>query len=231
MTTRISHVERSDTGSDHTVGEGRTGVTLYINSKPIEFKMVPQCRVCQAHDRDQIEHGLMVGYGYQAIAKGLPEDSELWRSRGGDEEFSLAQVCRLIGDHSRRGHARGDLAVTRAIQEEWAKKSGIDIEAATTSIVTEFGLLNEVMRRAWQNMIETGTPPTLNQGLRAAETMLTYRDIASDVDANVFREGGEAMFRVLRTMFDDDVVQQIFLKMQEDPTIQSAFLALQADNN
>lgn len=215
-----------DSASATKVGQEKI---LYIGEIQVPVRSVGQCITCQCPDRELIERGYMMMRSYRTIAESLPTTSTLWEDdRAPDGVASIELVIRRIGDHFREGHGNADQNVARQVMEAVAQAQGVDIESMGGTIIHEFGVLTEVMRRGFEDFLKDDKPIPIGSTLRAVEMLLRYKETAQGADAATFQRGIDAMVRLMAQYMGQDELAWAYSQMEEDPDIQRAFRAITA---
>lgn len=202
---------------------------LYIGEVQVAVRTVGQCIACDPETREMVERGYMAMRSYRSIAESLDRNCKLWADdRAPDGKASIEMVIRRLGDHFRDGHGNADQNVARAVMEAVARAQGVDIESQIGTIITEFGVLTDVMRQGYEDHLNSGKPISLNTTLRATELLLRYKETAQGADGATFQRGLESMVKIMAKTLGHDELAHVYGMMEANPDIQAAIRSLQS---
>ena len=141
-------------------GAGASVVTYRFGGREYPMKTVARCVVCMSPYRFDIEEHVVAGRTYKRIAEMV---------EGYGEEFAVSS--RNISDHYYNGHMPLELASTRQVIEDRARKVGKRIEDGLEALVDGVTLMEAVVQKTFEGIAKGQIEPGVRDGLRAAKLL------------------------------------------------------------
>lgn len=195
-----------------------------VGGREYPLKTNPNCYVCNSPHRVQIEEGVLKGYSYASVARGLPD-------RTPDEVIQIQP--RHISDHVKNRHLPMDLVVRRAIMEERATQIGKSIEDAETAIIDHIGFARLGLQRVVERMAAGEIKPSMQDGIEFAKILLKLDEIMGDqggVDQQVIFRGFLSYMQAIQGVCTPDQVREIGKRISRDPVIRGLLQKATAEN-
>lgn len=179
-----------------------------VGGRSYPAKIVQQCKTCTSPYRTQIENALLKSYGYAAIARSLPEDSNLNE--------------RNIMDHFRNGHLPIDESVRRVVIEEDARERGLDIEGYESTLANHVTFAKLGVQRVMQKMMSGELEPDLDHGIAFANLLLKVEDKAGEgFDTEALTQGFIIYMDALRSVCSPAQVQAVTDAIASNPVMRA----------
>jgi hypothetical protein len=173
---------------------------------------VPKCKVCSSDRRFDIEHGVMRGDSYAALA----------REYGASTDHEKPISDRNIADHVKAGHFPRDLAVMRALVDQRAEQMGKDLDDWSDTLVDHVTLANVTIQRTFQRLMSGQIEPELADGAKMAEFLLKYEAIiGAPTDQEVWQRSFEVMYSAMAEIMSPE--QMIRFKELAGPKVKAIF--------
>lgn len=183
----------------------------------------PRCIVCTTAEQTRVDINLGLGkaWGLRMIARRIPPGDQVRLSKSG-EVLTEEKVMRRIGEHLRRGHVPMELQAGRVIAEEEAKLAGIDVDECEGTFVSYFSVLSDIVRRGSEHMVDSATPPTIGETIRAARVLAQLDVIlnAGQREAET-REILDRFLTLAETHFSPEEFGDFMRVLQDDPKVRT----------
>lgn len=203
---------------DHVDDGIRSLATTAIAGRNLPTVVEPRCRICKCADRTWIERQLVRGMPVRAISAHLNPRSSLHSTYSSAEGLRTA-----IARHRDRGHLSIDDEMRRRIVDDEIRQMGMDPDAMAGSLITEMGLLKEVVRATYSDIADGTLRPKVSDGLTAAKMLHDAKSPTEGVDREVLLAGIMAVGRIVSRHVDSDAARKIKAEMKADPDLWAVF--------
>ena len=194
---------------------GASVVSYRIGGKEYPLKTVRRCLTCMSPYRFEIEQAIVAGRSYGKIAAAI----DSYYDEDAEQRGPGAQA---IANHYYKGHMPLEVAHTREIVEERARKVGKSIESATDSLVDGITLMETVVQKAFEKIASGTIEVTPQHGLAAAKMLAELGAYdGSDVDQQAFVEAFMAYHETAEQVLDKETFKRFGEALAGNPVLKS----------
>lgn len=187
---------------------GPSAMMTRVGGREYPQRTNTRCKTCMSPYRTAIENALLKSYGYAAIVRSLPEDSDLSE--------------RNIMEHFKRGHLPLDESARRVLIEEDAKDRGLDIEGYESTLANHVTFAKLGVQKVLQRMMAGDLEPDIDQGIAFANLLLKVEDQAGEgFDTEALTQGFIVYMESVRAVCTPDQVQAIAENISRHPVMRA----------